>query len=233
MPATDNDLRQAKAELDPKLAEYIGPLEDVSDDDGKRYIIKNIESHATMLDVAKIMWEAMRWKVRPERFLKTQSKNRNSIVVFADQEPKHTSVPYEHSGEWVQIVDYVDPKVVYNPWKKLFDKHPDCDQDGYDDAPFEYADLEELDEVGYEMLTDTEEADGPCGGDPNKIDDNNDDEDAALPAGFYHGRPDENTISTPKMSRKRLMMHGGRKIPQLAAKEKEKRPQRIVKVRKV
>ena len=121
----DEAVTAAKSALDPKLAEFIGErLLELPDDHGKSYVVKGVEAHASLLDIGNALYDAMGWWTRPERFVKSNTRNRNNVVVFTDKQPKQTCLRCGAGNEWLQIVDFVQAKR-YNPWAKAFEKTKD------------------------------------------------------------------------------------------------------------
>jgi hypothetical protein len=48
---------------------------------------------------------AMKWHVRPEMFLRTNTRNKNYVVVFAASAPKQNCIQYGDSNDWLLITD--------------------------------------------------------------------------------------------------------------------------------
>ena len=183
----EEDITHAKSALDPKLAEFVGEeLVEAKDNAGKRYVIKGVESHATLLDVGVMLKEGMNWHVRPERFMKTNTRSKNNIVVFAVTEPKQKCVQYGGCNEWLAITDYIEPKRA-NAWDKMFFKHREqmAADDYENDEPYEE------EETKADMDQTTSECPAVIGSE--------DELDEPLAKGFHQGT-DQHDIATPTNS---------------------------------
>ena len=120
IPKGEDILNQAKALLDPALAELVGKeMMNLPESSGTRYVIKGLASHWTMQDITKILMEELQWPTRPIRFIKSQTKNTNNLVVLATVKPpgKH----FKWGTSWTSIVDYVADKPRRTAWHRAYE----------------------------------------------------------------------------------------------------------------
>ena len=107
VPNNNEAYSQAKALLDPALADEVGKeLMSMVYDKGAKYIIKGLDSNWGFIDVVKI-FKTIRWEGRPERFMKSFSRDTNNLVVFASQKPPQINFKYAGTDKWATIVDYI------------------------------------------------------------------------------------------------------------------------------
>ena len=115
-------VKQAKALLDPDLAAAVGPLMATPESQGKLYEVRNVDSNWDLKQVVKTIAETG-WNIRPERFIKSSSKNSNNILVFATCPPKQNDIRVQGSTRWLSIIEHAPPKPRKNAWDVVFTKH--------------------------------------------------------------------------------------------------------------
>ena len=119
----DAALGQAKALLDPALAEELGDLLTMTEDKGTKYVIKGMDTTWNFLDIVKLLKNAMKWRVRPEKFIKSTYKSSNNVIVFAVDKPPKMHFKYAGTNTWATIVDYVPNKVRITEWHRVYQEY--------------------------------------------------------------------------------------------------------------
>jgi hypothetical protein len=164
VPRDESIVREARAKLDPALADIVGPLMSAPKGAGCLYVVKGLRTGLTFTDVATIMKRDLKWKVRPERFLKAPNNKSNTMVVFAIEPPAQNLIKIDDSEEFLQIEDFITHKPKSNDVDKIFQAFrnaPAPDEwykqnDSYDDDEVQERSSPEDEEF---MMSDVEEPD--------------------------------------------------------------------------
>jgi hypothetical protein len=116
-------INDIKAKLDPELAQEVGDLWKTPAAQGRRFVIKGLDSSLTYIQTVQIMKE-IKWKIKPERFLKTKHKYINNMVVFAIEPPNRRVIAIQGTnGKFLNIVDFIEQKPKQNAWQKAAQNH--------------------------------------------------------------------------------------------------------------
>jgi len=71
----------------------------------------------------------IKWKIKPERFLKTKHKYINNMVVFAIEPPNRRVIAIQGTnGKFLNIVDFIEQKPKQNAWQKAAQNHKEKSQ---------------------------------------------------------------------------------------------------------
>jgi hypothetical protein len=120
-------VNEAKAKLDPSMTTMVGPkLMNMPAAMGCRYVLKGLLSNFTFYDIAKMMKEDFSWNVKPENFLKSNTKY-NTMVVTAHGPPPQTIVQINGTSNYIEIEPFVMRKPKVTPVEKIFQAYQNKD----------------------------------------------------------------------------------------------------------
>jgi transcription termination factor NusB len=123
----DAIINEAKAKLDPSLSAMVGPkLMNMPAAMGCKYVLKGLLSNFTFYDIAKMMKEDFSWNVKPENFLKSNTKY-NTMVVTAHGPPPQTIVQINGTSNFIEIEPFVLRKPKTSPVEKIFQAYQNKD----------------------------------------------------------------------------------------------------------
>ena len=85
-----------------------------------KHVIKGLASHLNMFEVTKILQGELKWRVKPVRFMSSQSRTNNNMVLLAAHKP--TEKQFEWGAHWCTIVDYIPEKPRRSAWHRAYDR---------------------------------------------------------------------------------------------------------------
>ena len=104
--------RKVKAVLDPRLTELVGDkLMASTRDQGRCFVVKNLDTHLTLYDIACMLKASVGWNVRPDRFLKSY-RGKNNVVVFTEELPPDRCFPISGTDQWIVVSEFVPAALV-------------------------------------------------------------------------------------------------------------------------